>query len=168
MLDERLTKPNDNSPSVNQQSSIAAVRPAVAEDLPALLDIENASFSNPWTANSLTEALQEARTIVLAATVAGRVCGYGVAWTVLDEGDLTRLAIDPAARRLGLGTLLTQALLQACQACGAHRVFLEVRVGNEQARRLYDRQGFKQVGLRRNYYGDGEDAVVMQWNVKTE
>lgn len=165
MLDKRSTTPCHDSSIVNHQSSI--IRPAVTEDLPALLGIETACFADPWASHTLLEALQDERTFVFVATVAGEVRGYGVAWTVFDEGDLTRLAIDPAARRLRLGAHLTQALLQECHRRGAQRVFLEVRVSNEQARRLYEWQGFKQVGLRRNYYADGEDAVVMKADLTT-
>lgn len=165
LLDRRSTMPCHNSSIVNLHSSI--IRPAVTEDLTSLLGIETACFADPWASHTLLEALQDERTLVFVATVAGQVRGYGVAWTVFDEGDLTRLVVDPMARRWGLGACLTQALLQECQQRGAQRVFLEVRVSNEQARRLYERQGFKQVGLRRNYYGNGEDAVVMKTDLTT-
>lgn len=140
----------------------SSIRPARPDDLPALLGIETACFADPWAVDTLREALQDEKTIVLVATVGAQVCGYGVAWTVFDEGDLTRLAVAPMAQRMRLGALLTQALLGACAQQGAQKVFLEVRADNDGARRLYEQQGFKQVGLRRNYYSDGADAIVMK------
>jgi ribosomal-protein-alanine N-acetyltransferase len=68
-------------------------------------------------------------------------------------------------RGQGLGKKILQALLDFCRGCGAHKVFLEVRAGNVVAQRLYARCGFVEAGLRRRYYADGEDAVLMRYDI---
>lgn len=155
------------SPIVTSESrchyDLSTVRRATSGDLPALVAIEQESFIDAWTAETIADSITEPRTIVLVATVDEIVRGYGVAWTLGDEGDIMHLAVAPAWRRHGLGRALLQALLAACVQVGAQRVLLEVRAGNEAAHRLYEQLGFMAVGTRRRYYRDGEDALTMEW-----
>ncbi|MBV9866855.1 MAG: ribosomal protein S18-alanine N-acetyltransferase [Abitibacteriaceae bacterium] len=141
-----------------------AVRHATRADLGALIVIERASFHDPWAPSSIESSLENERIFVLVATIENMVCGYGVAWTVGDDGEVTHIAVAPEARQQGVGSTLLQEMISECRQRGAEKVFLEVRPSNERARRLYERLGFQKVGLRRQYYRDGEDAIVMQWN----
>lgn len=140
------------------------IRPATRTDLDALIAIERASFHDPWAPSSIESSLNNEHVFVLAATFENAICGYGVAWTVGDEGEITHIAVAPEARQQGVGSALLQEMIAECRQRGAEKVFLEVRSSNERAQRLYERHGFQKVGLRRRYYRDGEDAIVMQWN----
>ena len=140
------------------------IRPAVADDIPLLINIEQASFSDPWLPQTIINSLAEDRTLVLVAAGEDGVYGYGVAWTVGDEGEITHIAVAPERRSRGIGRQLLISLLNECTQRGSKSIFLEVRVSNNQARRLYERCGFRGVGLRRGYYRDGEDAVIMRWD----
>lgn len=139
----------------------AAVRPAKLADVPALCLLEAACFAPPWSEASVREAVEGARSFAFVAEVEGALVGFGAAWTLLEEGEITRVAVRPAARGQGIGAALMRALLHECAARGAGMVFLEVRAGNASARRLYETLGFAACGTRRAYYPNGEDALVM-------
>ncbi len=141
------------------------LRDATKEDLPAILEIDGASFSQPWSQRSFEQCFADDKTYIVVAQSDERVLGFGVAYTVGDEGEIATLAVDAAARGQGLGEKVLRALLDFCRVCGAHTVFLEVRAGNSAAQRLYNRCGFVEAGLRRRYYADGEDAVLMRYDI---
>jgi ribosomal-protein-alanine N-acetyltransferase len=86
-----------------------------------------------------------------------------LAWEAGDSADLIDLVVEPAARRRGLGRALVQVLLRHARERGLSRVVLEVRLGNAGARRLYESLGFSEVGERRKYYSDGENAMLYEF-----
>lgn len=138
------------------------VRPANAEEVTLLAALERAAFPHdPWSEVSLQKALSEKGYVVLVVECGGEVGGYLLGWNVLDEADLARLAVWPTMRRRGLGRSLVAAAIVHWRGAGVERVFLDVRAGNESALGLYASLGFTRDGLRRSYYPDGEDAVLM-------
>lgn len=88
--------------------------------------------------------------------------GLVLARNAADEAELLTLAVVPAARRAGRGAALLRAALAEAQRRGAAAMFLEVGSRNAAARSLYARAGFLQVGQRRGYYSDGDDALVLR------
>lgn len=137
--------------------------PMTVEDLPAVLAIERGSFAAPWSSALF---LQELRVpfsrIVVARRPAARVVGYVCRWLVADEVHVLNLAICPEHRRRGIGTALMREVLREADAGGAAAVFLEVRGSNAAGRALYRALGFEEVGCRRDYYGAGENALIMR------
>lgn len=139
-----------------------------AEDLQAVVAIDQASFSLPWPARSFQFELNEnpnSRLWVAEVTdAAGQpaIAGLLVLWKILDEGHIATVAVSAAYRRLGVGRkLLATALLSAAQE-GVTRSFLEVRASNTAAQTLYQRFGYIVEGVRRRYYKDNqEDALQM-------
>ena len=104
--------------------------------------------------------------MALEATPTGeRVVGYACAWYVADEVQLLNVAVHPDRRRRGIGEALVRRVLADAAAHRARAVFLEVRVANLGARRLYARLGFRATGMRRGYYGPGQDGVLMEWRL---
>lgn len=139
------------------------IRAADAADLAALHRIEKESYSVPWSRGTFRNLLERSDTDVLAADSNGRVIGYVISWFVLDQGELGNVAVDEAWRRRGVGRLLIVAALERARERGASEVYLEVRRSNLGAQRLYREMGFRQVGIRRNYYvRPAEDALVMR------
>lgn len=117
-----------------------------------------ASPSHEYSCNAAIEPqADEAQTVGQAF-----VCAFGVATIVSDEAEIATLAVALEARGHGLGERLLRALMRLCVARGACRVFLEVRPSNAKARHLYERSGFFECGRRRNYYADGEDALILR------
>ena len=94
--------------------------------------------------------------------VGGRVVGYAGIWLMVDEAHVTTFAVDPAWRRRGVGERLLIAVLDLAMERGAREATLEVRLSNLAARRLYEKYGFRPVGIRPRYYSDdNEDALIM-------
>jgi ribosomal-protein-alanine N-acetyltransferase len=90
-------------------------------------------------------------------------------WLMVDEAHITTFAVHPAWRRQGIGERLLLAFLDIAVDRGAHEATLEVRLSNLPARRLYEKYGFRPVGLRPNYYSDDrEDALIMTTEPLTE
>jgi ribosomal-protein-alanine N-acetyltransferase len=89
------------------------------------------------------------------------VLAWGGFWLMVDEAHISTIASHPELRGCGLGQLMLAALMEAGKERGAVRVTLEVRAFNLAAQGLYEKLGFKQVGVRRGYYRDGEAALIM-------
>lgn len=139
------------------------LRPADPSDAPALGLIERASFGDPWTDQSLAEALRAPSGIGLVALLRSRVVGYLLARRVGGSGEILNLAVAPQARRKGVGRALLLGGLRALVEGGVGEVFLEVRESNLAARGLYEGEGFIVVGMRKAYYRSPlEDALVLR------
>lgn len=141
-----------------------ALRPAAASDVDAVVEIERASFSDPWSQRSFEALLRDARVIfTVAALQDGTVAGYVVAWFVADEGEIANLAVAPAARRRSVGATLLDATIRLARSRHVTSLYLEVRDSNVAARALYASRGFVEVGRRRRYYRrPEEDALVLR------
>ena len=141
---------------------MADIRRASLSDLDAIAEIEEKSFSTPWSVNSLKESLSDDRYTFLVADVGGDVVGYGSILPVLDECDLLNIAVLPELRGQGLGKALMNALISEAKNMGVAYMHLEVRESNENAIGLYRSLGFETDGIRKNYYKMPlENAVLM-------
>jgi ribosomal-protein-alanine N-acetyltransferase len=139
---------------------IAAMR---VEDIPAVHAVERASFPVPWPAYAFRQELETNRLArYLVARAGGEVVAYGGIWMMVDEAHVTTFAVLPEHRRGGIGGRLLLALMDLAVDLAANVATLEVRISNADARRLYERFGFRPVGVRPRYYSDnGEDALIM-------
>lgn len=108
-----------------------------------------------WEEEAFRSLLSCAGTRALVVSVGGIPAGFILIRTILDEAEILTLATRPQFRRRGLARALIHDILPESQ------VFLEVSVSNSGAKKLYESCGFHQVGMRRGYYPDGSDAVVM-------
>lgn len=138
-----------------------------AGDVPAVVAIERASYSVPWSENTFRGLLRRRDVeLVVAAAVDGTVVGYAVLWCVLDQAELGNVAVAAQWRGRGVGERLVADMMRRAVQRRVNEVFLEVRPSNTGARRLYERLGFSMVGRRRNYYQQPvEDALVLRWPV---
>jgi ribosomal-protein-alanine N-acetyltransferase len=133
------------------------------EDLDEIERIELASFTTPWPPNAYRSELQTNRLAsYLVARIDGLIVGYGGMWLMVDEAHITTFAVHPAWRRQRIGERLLLAFLDLASDRHAREATLEVRLSNLPARRLYEKYGFRPVGLRPRYYSDNnEDALIM-------
>jgi len=138
------------------------LRRAHPDDLADVVRIENASFSSPWTEQSLREELSgRIGSHFFVAELDGHLCGYVGAWMFAGECHICTLAVTPECRRRGLGAILMLTMLDEARRLGNPYAILEHRVSNTGAAALYDKLGFEYVHRRRGYYQDsGEDAIV--------
>ncbi len=139
------------------------IEPMRVDDIAAVHDIERASFSAPWPTYAFRQELESNRLArYLVARDGGRIVGYAGLWLMVDEAHITTFAVAPESRRQGIGERMLLELLQVSESVGAAVATLEVRVSNMPARRLYEKYGFRPVGVRPRYYTDNnEDALIM-------
>jgi ribosomal-protein-alanine N-acetyltransferase len=139
------------------------VEPMQLDDIPAVHAIESASFPTPWPPYAFRGELETNRMARYLVVRAGdRVVAYAGIWLMVDEAHVTTFAVLPAYRRRGIGGRLLSEVIELSAALGATVVTLEVRLSNAAARQLYQRFGFRPVGVRPRYYSDnGEDALIM-------
>jgi len=134
------------------------------EEINAVLVVEEASFSNPWSREMYLAELENKGVsfCFVAKDEHGRVAGFCSFWHVLDELHINNLAVLPEFRRAGIAASLLKRVLKEGAALGARRATLEVRRSNDPARLLYERFGFSIASVRRAYYTKPvEDALVL-------
>ncbi len=141
---------------------------AQARHIPQLEELEKQCFSVPWTGYQLKGQLKDNNhEFIVAESSEGEVLGYVCMTYVLDEGDISNVAVKPEHRRLHLGTELIAALINRAEALGIVRISLEVRENNYPAQKLYSNFGFNPAGLRKNYYEfPKENAIIMVKSMK--
>lgn len=133
------------------------------DDIEEVIRLDHASFSLPWPESSFRfEIDKNEYSRCWVALLDNKIVGMVVAWLIMDEIHIATFAVDPAYRRNGIAQkLLAHTLVDGLKS-GGKVGFLEVREGNLPARNLYQKFGFADVGLRKNYYQDnGENAVLM-------
>jgi ribosomal-protein-alanine N-acetyltransferase len=141
-------------------------RLSTKEDLDGVLALEEASFNNPTTREWYEEELKRPDVcfIFVLRTPRHIVAGFCAFWLVIDQAHINNLAILPELRGQGLGTQLLEAVIAEAAHLGAVVLTLEVRESNTAAIQLYQRAGFKQVGVRKNYYTKPvEDAHLLSF-----
>ncbi|QKG85424.1 ribosomal protein S18-alanine N-acetyltransferase [Kroppenstedtia pulmonis] len=136
----------------------------VLGDIPAVLQVEHASFTTPWTRQAFYNELaynQFARYIVVEKD--RKVIGYGGSWIILDEAHITNIAIHPDYQGVGIGNATLDFLMEAARQAGAEKMTLEVRVSNHVAQSLYKKKGFVETGIRPGYYTDNQEDAIIMW-----
>ena len=135
---------------------------ATENDLPRILEIEKTSFPSPWSANTFVTTLHDRRCRNIVICDHGVVIGYCFTFTMKIMIHLLNLAVHPDHRKKGIAKRLLNEILSHARAGNKSYVFLEVRKSNEEARLLYESQGFSHVSTWPQYYTDTrEDADVM-------
>lgn len=136
-------------------------------DIPNVVEIENISFSTPWSSQSFKKEIYKPYSISRVAIMDNRVVGYICAERIIDEAHILNLAVHPDCRKVGIGSLLVSTVLEELINTGCRYVYLEVRASNIAAIRLYEGFGFKIIGIRKHYYAmPEEDAYVMMLEFK--
>lgn len=164
-----MTAGSGLSPDAGAFAASLRIRPAGEQDAGRITELESEIFSDAWSRASVESHLAGRVNLALAAEAEGsRVIGYLLGMKVLDEAEIYRVAVDPAARRSGIGGRLLEAFLSEVSPAGTApeepvTVSLEVRAGNTPAIRMYEKAGFRKTGTRKEYYRDPtEDAVLMR------
>lgn len=132
-------------------------------DIPAIEEIEKLCFSEPWSDASFAFSLSAPFTYCASIRSGGSLIGYCVFSLLFGEAEIQNIAIAPDARRNGAAEALLRSVLDVCHSEGCESVFLEVRQSNLPARALYEKLGFCNYGVRKDYYSKPtEDAVLMK------
>ncbi|ASS37759.1 ribosomal protein S18-alanine N-acetyltransferase [Mogibacterium pumilum] len=152
-----IVQENKLKPEVN-------IRLAEAEDLENIYDLDVATFTMPWSEESLRyDILENDNAFVIVAEYEGEFAGYADIWAILDEADFNSIAVSTDFRRKGIGEAIVLAMIEMLEGNGVALINLEVRVSNVPAISLYKKYGFKECGVRPKYYLDNdEDALIMK------
>lgn len=142
------------------------IRRMTLDDLPAVVALDQMSFSLPWPERSFRfELTDNTASRCWVAEADGEIVGMLVAWLLVDEAHIATLAVHPAHRRRGIARKLLSHALRSMAEEGAVTSFLEVRESNTAAQELYRQFGYEVVGRRKRYYKDtDEDAILMTLN----
>lgn len=144
------------------------IRQMTVEDIDQVKKIEAESFTLPWTEDIYQKELTEnnyAYYYVIA--INQQIIGFCGVWIVVDEAQITNIAISSRYRGHGYGASLFQYVINQAILAGSVRLSLEVRISNIIAQKLYRKFGLKPAGIRKNYYTDNnEDAIVMWVNLQ--
>jgi ribosomal-protein-alanine N-acetyltransferase len=137
-------------------------------DMDAVMAIENEVHAHPWTPGNFRDSLAAGYECWMALVGDGAVA-YGVIMIAAGEAHLLNLSVAHSWQRRGIGSDVTRFFIKLACDYGAEKIYLEVRPSNTAARALYERSGFAEVGVRRDYYpaAEGrEDAVIMELALK--
>jgi ribosomal-protein-alanine N-acetyltransferase len=144
-----------------------SVRDMRVSDLSAVIAIEKASFTSPWSEDSVLSEIYAGQSLTRVAAIKESVVGYLIARQIIDEGQLLDLAVKPEYRQQGIAELLMRDLISGLRVKRVVKLFLEVRASNEAAIRLYEKFGFTRISTRKNYYKNPvEDALIMMVEFK--
>ncbi|MEB2283023.1 ribosomal protein S18-alanine N-acetyltransferase [Lysinibacillus xylanilyticus] len=149
-------------------SNNVTYRKMVSEDVPAVYEIELATFPAPWTLDSFYYEVHENQYAhyVLAIDEDNNIIGFCGMWMVIDAAQITNVAVIEAARGRGIGEGLMREVMRIAREHTMEVMSLEVRVTNTVAQNLYRKLDFQDGGIRKGYYTDnGEDALVMWVNL---
>ncbi len=138
-----------------------------AGHIPQIAALEKACFSDPWTEDAFVYELDNPLSLWLTALDGETVAGYVGSQSVFEEADIMNVAVHPAYRRQGIGEALLCELERRLAEDGVETLALEVRVSNQPAISLYEKLGYSQAGLRKNYYfHPKEDALILKKRIK--
>ena len=131
-------------------------------DIPFLVELEKECFVDAWSEKALRDSFALPFSHCFLLEDEGQVCGYCILSVLFEDAEILNIAVSPAHRKKGYGKRLMDAMLEKARALEATQCFLEVRESNAAAISLYEKYGFSQYGVRKRYYADGENALVMK------
>ncbi|KEI95322.1 30S ribosomal protein S18 [Clostridium botulinum A2B7 92] len=141
------------------------VLPFSLEHIDGVMEIDNLSFSVPWSKNSYETELKNkfAKYIVVSNKETNKVLGFAGMWLIIDECHITNIAVHPNYRGLGIGNILMNEIIDICKEHNLTGITLEVRESNTAAKNLYYKYGFKDSGIRKGYYADNNENALLMW-----
>ncbi|MEA3363975.1 MAG: ribosomal protein S18-alanine N-acetyltransferase [Thermodesulfobacteriota bacterium] len=137
------------------------IRSISESDLDAVLQIEQDCYPHPWSLQQFIQELENPVASLLICEIEDKVVGYICYWLIAGEMQILNVATAPQVRCKGVAAQLLEQAFKRCDSAHLLSAWLEVRAANQAAMTLYQRYGFKQSGIRKAYYRDGEDAILM-------
>ncbi|NJP38682.1 ribosomal protein S18-alanine N-acetyltransferase [Bacillus luteus] len=142
----------------------AEIRMMDTIDIEEVMDVEKRCFSTPWTRDAFWQELTKNQfAYYFVAVHKHKVIGYCGLWVVVENANITNIAVDPEFRQQGVGENLLQSAMEMSRTLGAERLSLEVRVSNHPAQAMYKKYGFEPGGIRKRYYTDNQEDALVMW-----
>ena len=139
------------------------IRRMETTDVKEVALIEQESFHDAWSEKSFLDAILEKDNIYMVATDDNKIVGYCGMWGIQGEGNIYNVCVKKEKRGQGVGDRLFQAFLEEGEQKGLKAFTLEVRVSNESAIRLYEKYGFENAGIRKNFYDNPKEDAMIMW-----
>lgn len=133
------------------------------DDISQVAEIERQIFSIPWSEKAFRNSMESDNTIYIVAKENNNVAGYAGMYLSFEEGNITNVAVNPLSRRKGIGEKIVRDILNRACEKGVRDVFLEVRETNSVAIALYEKIGFKEEGIRKNFYDKPRENALIMW-----
>ena len=133
------------------------------DDIAQVAEIERQIFSIPWSEKAFRDSMESDNTIYIVAKENDNVAGYAGMYLYFEEGNITNVAVNPLSRRKGIGEKIVRDILNRAYEKGVRDVFLEVRETNSVAIALYEKIGFKEEGIRKNFYDKPRENALIMW-----
>lgn len=133
------------------------------DDISQVAEIERQIFSIPWSEKAFRDSMEGDNTIYIVAKENNNVAGYAGMYLSFEEGNITNVAVNPLSRRKGIGEKIVRDILNRAYEKGVRDVFLEVRETNSVAIALYEKIGFKEEGIRKNFYDKPRENALIMW-----
>lgn len=130
-------------------------------DLDAISDILFSDFDDFWNVSTLKSELQNPNSQYIIAKLNNEIVGFGGIWKAVDDIHITDIVVKKIFRRQKIGSILLEQLISLTKQQNITSITLEVNSNNIPAQKLYEKFGFKRVGLRKKYYNNTNDAVIM-------
>ena len=127
-------------------------------------EIENVlttKFDSFWSPSILKQELENSSLQYFVAVIDTEIAGFGGIWKAVDDCHITDIVVRKDLRKLGIGSLILEKLIQAAKDKMVNSITLEVNTNNIPAQKLYEKYGFKIVGIRKKYYNNTDDAIIM-------
>lgn len=138
------------------------IRQIREEDIDGVLEIERETFDSPWSKNAFSHEIKNNLLAKYFVAVKDKeILGYAGIWLILDEAHIVNIAVAKKDRGKGIGEALLREIISYCQEKDIDHITLEVRMSNQVAQNLYSKYDFVGYGVRKGYYSDNEDALVM-------
>lgn len=129
--------------------------------IPDILEVEKSSFSQPWTERMFLEEIMGKHSVYRVVVKDGKAVAYMGMWILADEGHITNIAVLEKFRRQGVASYLLENFINLAKEKKLAFMTLEVRESNKAAKSLYSSFGFCEIGRRKKYYDNTEDAILM-------
>lgn len=133
------------------------------QDVEQVAQIEQSIFSMPWSKKSFAETIEKDMTIYVSAKEDDIVVGYCGIWISFDEAEITNVAVAEQARRKNIAFKMLEYLMELAKEKGVTKFMLEVRESNYCAIGLYEKLGFVNVGIRKNFYAKPTENAIIMW-----
>ena len=131
------------------------------KDVEAIATLEKKIFSDAWSIQGIRDTFMQTQAIIMVSEEDGVVIGYGIIYYVMDEGEIARIAVEESKRHSGIAKSLLDAMICNLQQKGIRRILLDVRESNTVARKFYEKYGFSQDGIRKNYYESPQEHAIL-------
>lgn len=140
------------------------IKELAKEHIDEIVEIEKSCFSAPWSKDSFLKELDNGMAHYYVATIDDKVVGYGGFWYIINECHINNIAVHQDFRGQKIATQIMDAMIEKAKYFETIGLTLEVRVTNEVAINFYEKMGFVQEGVRKKYYENNEDALIMWLN----